>query len=99
MLSTVLERLEENVAASRRRENWKPFHNRTSHEVGAIWVVNAVAAAHSGYALAKQSFEDKCVPKLELGNEGRLGTRGAEPIAGGGNRCDISRSASTFATP
>jgi hypothetical protein len=46
--------------------------------VGAIWVVNAVAAAHSTYTLAKQSFEDKCVPKLELGNEGTswsLGTR------------------------
>jgi len=23
--------------------------------------------------LAKQSFEDKCVPKLELGNEGHAG--------------------------
>ncbi|HYJ03741.1 MAG TPA: hypothetical protein VEX43_01305, partial [Chthoniobacterales bacterium] len=46
-------------------------HNRASHEVSAVWVVNAIAAAHSDYTLAKQSFEDKCVPKLELGNEGR----------------------------
>jgi hypothetical protein len=41
--------------------------------VGAIWVVNEIAAAHLDATLPKQSFEDKCVPKLELGNEGSLG--------------------------
>jgi hypothetical protein len=41
--------------------------------VGAVRVVNEIATAHLDATLPKQSFEDKCVPKLELGNEGSLG--------------------------
>ena len=67
--SAVFKRANENVAAGDRGKHWKPLDNRTSHEVSAIWVVNAITATHPNYTLAKQSFEDKCVPKLELGNE------------------------------
>ena len=35
-------------------------------------LVNAVTTTHGG-RVAKQSFGDKCVPKLELGNEGGAG--------------------------
>ena len=50
-------------------------------------MVNAVSATHSNYRLTKQSFEDKCVPKLELGNEVEervtLGSEGGTPMNGG----------------
>src|SRR6185437_9608027 len=78
MLATVLERLDEDVAAQRRGEDREPGDCGAGDKVGEVAFENAVAAAHGGGRnMAKRSFEDKDVRRsqVQLGNEGNLGTR------------------------
>ena len=68
MLPAEFQRAHQSVATGRRGENREPLDNCSCDEVSVIAFMDAIAAAH-GRRLTKRSFQDKCVPKLELGNE------------------------------
>ncbi len=68
VLAAVFERSHDDVAARRGSEDGQPFDGGGGDEVSAVRLASMVAAAHPP-SVAKQSFGDKRVPKLELGNE------------------------------
>ena len=68
VLAAVLERAHHDVAAGDGGEDGQPFDDGRGDEITVAGLTGLVAAAHGG-SLSKQSFGDKCVPKLELGNE------------------------------
>ena len=68
MLSAEFKRAHQNIATGRRGENREPLDNCSCDKVSVIAFMDAIAAAH-GPMLTKRSFQNKCIPKLELGNE------------------------------
>lgn len=67
--AAVVEGAHEDVAARCGGEDGEPLDDGGGDEGCVPRLVDAGAAAHGG-SVMKQSFGDKGVPKLELGNEG-----------------------------
>jgi hypothetical protein len=69
VLAAIFQRIRQNLAPLCRGENWQPRHHRAGDEIGAVWVVDAIAASH-GPSVREAKLRRQVRSQVQLGNEG-----------------------------
>ena len=88
--AAILKRPNDNIAASRSREDRKPGYDGSSDEMSGVKFINTIATTHRG-SLTKHSFGDKCVPKCNLGTRNeKNGARSENPGSAQENFVDVA---------